>query len=134
MREDASVADEVRAVFVFGDDPQPMVFQSLGDAMGWMEAIDVENGEYDALYTLDGRAIDASVSGNQVVLEVTNERNERDVRHRLREAASRGLVTSDPEDLGAVANELLRNQWNSRWPKHPRWLSRRLHGDGPAEV
>ena len=57
---------EDSAVFVFAnDDPLPMAFDSLASAVGYMEAIDVENGLYSELdlktglrgvvYTVDGR-------------------------------------------------------------------------------
>jgi hypothetical protein len=65
-----------------------------------MEALDVENGEYHVLYTLEGRVV----------------------------------LTSDPVDFVAVANEVLRREWNSRWPKRPKWLSRRIHGEHPPQI
>jgi hypothetical protein len=51
-----------------------------------------------------------------------------------RDRSERGHLTSDPADLVAVANELLRGQWNSRWPKRPKWLSRRIHGAHPPQI
>lgn len=122
------------AVFVFGDDPLPGVFTSLAEAAGDMEAIDVENGEYHALYTLDGRVVRMSTASGGVRLEVTDERNVTDLRRRLREWADRGALASDPDDPVAVANELLQGHWDARWPKRPRWLSRRIHGAGPPEL
>jgi hypothetical protein len=122
------------AVFVFGEDPLPGVFTSLADAAGDMEAIDVANGEYHALYTVDGHVVRMSGASGYVRLEVTDERNVADLRRRLREWAARGDLASDPDDLVAVANELLRGQSEARWPKRPRWLSRRIHGASPPEI
>jgi hypothetical protein len=128
------MADDVHGVFVFGDDPVPGVYVSLSDASGDLEAIDVKNGVYEALFTVDGRRVRASTSARSVVLEVTTERDLDELCERLRRWAVRGGLKSDPGDPVAVANELLRHQWSSRWPKRPRWLDRRLHGDGPPRV
>lgn len=134
IRDSIRVPEAVRPIFVFGDEPAPMVFPSLGSVIGWMEAIDVDNGVYEALYTLDGHVVTATTSGNNLILEVSPERNEADLRQRIRRSASGGHVSSDPDDLTAVANEFLRARWDNRWPKRPRWLSRRIHGDGPQQV
>jgi hypothetical protein len=133
-RHGSVASDDPGAVFVFSEDPVPIVFTSLADAAGQMEAIDVDSGEYQTLYTLDGRVVRASTRGQRVILEVSTERDEDDLRRRLTEWSDTGHLTSDPGDLVAVANELLRDEWDGRWPKRPRWLSRRLHGDGPAQI
>ncbi len=70
-----------------------------------------------------------------VRLEVTEERNVEDLRDRLRTWAARSDLAADPDtDLVGVANELLRGQWESEWPRRPRWLARRLRGDAPPQV
>jgi hypothetical protein len=122
------------AVFVFGEDPLPGVFTSMAEAAGDMETLDVENGEYHALYSVDGCRVRVSTASGSVRLEVTDERDVADLRRRLREWAAVGHLASDPDDLVAVANELLRDQWDVRWPKRPGWLSRRVHGAGPPEL
>ena len=128
------MSDQPRAVFVFGEDPLPGVYTSLAMAAAAMEAIDVKNGEYHVLYTLDGRVVRTSTRGQRVLLEVTDARDEDDLRSRLRDWSERGHLTSDPDDLVAVANEMLRGEWDARWPKRPKWLSRRIHGDSPAQI
>lgn len=131
---------EDSAVFVFAnDDPLPMAFESLASAVGYMEAIDVENGLYSksdprtglrgVVYTVDGRLVEAGLVDNVVTLKITTLRDPAGLEQVLRSAAERGLIRSDPADPLPVARELLDKQWGSRWPKRPRWLDRRLHGD-----
>jgi hypothetical protein len=114
-------------------------FESLASAAGYMEAIDVENGLYSSLaprtglhgavYTVDGRFVEASAANDAVVLRITSHRDPAGLEQVLRRAAAQGLISSDPADPMMVARELLDQQWSSRWPKRPRWLDRRLHGD-----
>ena len=124
----------VRAVFVFDQGGDVMAFPSVEDAAGYMEAVDVEAGEYPALFALDGRIITATTRNHEVVLTVEDARDEAGLRQRLLEGRQRKRLTSLPDDLVAIANELLRQEWDNRWPKRPRWLVRRLHGEGPHTV
>ena len=122
-------------VFVFSEDPLPQAFRSLADAEAEMEAIDVENGEYKAVYTLDGRIVSAATADNRVVLKVTAERDEADLDWRLREWAKRAPELNDLlGDRVATANQLLLDEWEVRWPQHPKWLARRLHGEEPPQI
>ncbi len=129
-----AMTPSVRAVFVFDSDGEVMVFPSVEQAAGYMEYIDVEAGEYTALFTLDGRTITAATEGYEVILTVEEARDEAGLRQRLLDGRQRNRLTSPPDDLVAIANELLRREWASRWPRRPRWLARRLHGDGPPTV
>jgi hypothetical protein len=126
----------VRAVFVFDQDGDVMAFPSVEDAAGEMEAVDVDAGEYAALYALDGRIVTATIDAERVmvILTVEEQRDEAGLRQRLLDARERVGLTSPPDDLAAIANELLRLEWEHRWPKWPRWLARRLHGQGPHAV
>ena len=122
------------AVFVFSsDDPAPLAFSSVAHAAGWMEAIDVEDGGYEAIYTVDGDVVDISTEGDRVVLTVTPERQAGVLRRRLRPWVNRMQLSTDPDDLAAVANEMLVLEWETRRPKRPAWLDRWLHGKGPPE-
>jgi hypothetical protein len=38
------------------------------------------------------------------------------------------------DDVIEIGDAILRDSWNSRWPKHPRWLARRLHGTTPPTL
>jgi hypothetical protein len=136
LDEDAAMAPNVRAVFVFArDDGDLLVFPSIEAAASYIEAIDVNDGVYEALYTLDGwvsdprpdrseRQVELVVSGKQDVdglLQRVADRRPSD--HRL-----------SPGDLPVIANEALRREWSVRWPRWPKWLDRRLHGGGPPHV
>jgi hypothetical protein len=76
-----------------------------------MEAVDVDAGEYPALFTLDGRIVTVTTEAEQVVLTVDEQRDEAGLRQRLLDARPRVGLTSPPDDLVASANELLRLEW-----------------------
>jgi hypothetical protein len=120
-------------VFVFALDGVD-AFPSVADAAASMEGIDVANGEYEALFTLDGHIVTAAAARNDVVLTITDQRDEPDLQRRLRDWASRIGLTSAPDDRRAIANELMRRDWELRWPRRPRWLARRLHGSAPPQI
>jgi hypothetical protein len=121
--------DDVREpVFVFADDGLH-VFGDMGAVVSYVEVPDVEEGVYEALFTISGEVITAETSGSSVVLRRTGRTDLEDLRRRLREISDG--FGSDPEDLDAVARELLKAEWEARWPKRPRWLDRRLHGTDP---
>lgn len=132
------------AVIVFAnDDPLPMAFASLAHAAGYMEAIDVEDGLYSSVgeggirggvFAVDGRVVDVQSVDGGVVLAVTDRRDDGGLRERLASVAADGLIDSALDDPLGAARELLEQQWASRWPQRPRWLDRRLHGDGPPSV
>ena len=119
---------------IFFDDDLPMAFRTLGDAAGYLEVIDVENGEYaDAsAFTPDGRIIDVRAVGDDVVMTITDRRDVVGLPDLLRTAAEDGLIRSSPEEPGEVVTELLCMQWAARWPKWPRWLDRRFNGEPPG--
>jgi hypothetical protein len=127
----ASMAGE--PVFVFAVDDVE-VFPSVGDAAATLEGVDVDGGEFEALFTLDGRIVRAASSGERAVLTVTPQRDAADFHARLRSYAESAGLVAPSDDPRAVANEILRRQWEQRWPKHPRWLDARLHGAGPIQV
>jgi hypothetical protein len=136
ITEDDCVAPDLRAVFVFSrDDGDMLVFPSLKAAASYIEAVDVNDGVYEALYTLDGWVIDPrpDPSERQVELVVSEKK---DVDGLLRRVAERrpsdhGLT---PADLRVIANEDFHAQWRVRWPRWPKWLDRRMHGDGPPQI
>lgn len=121
----------VDPVFVFADDGLH-VFPTLGDVIGYVEAPDVEEGVYEAMFTLDGKVIEARTQKLDVELTVTGKSDVEALVRRLRKQRHR--FHSDPEDLRGVANEILAADWEARWPKRPRWLDRRLHGDLPPQI
>ena len=107
----------------------------IAEAAGYVEAVDVEDGVYDDFISLEGerlvpRALDATVIRLDPSGEIVPDR----LVALLRREHARGYAFSDPADPVAVTNEMLTFQWESRWPKRPGWLDRRLHGTGPARI
>ena len=129
------MSSKAGAVFLFDLDGHVSAFRSVEEAAAWMEPNDVLDGEYPAVFTLDGHVVTpATTDADRVTLTVTDERDEASLLHWLEECGSRYGLTSPADDVLAVANELLRREWKSRWPRRPRWLSRRLYGDGPTQL
>ena len=122
-------------VLVFTPDGDVMVFPRLDNAAGWLESLDVLDGEYVCAFTLDGRVVAITgVHGGPVSLHATVERDDIGLRELLLSSQARMGLVSDVDDLVSVANELMRNEWERRWPRRPRWLRRRLYGDCPPQV
>ena len=123
------------AVLVFNRDGDVMAFPHLDVAAGWMEAVDVLEGEYEAAYTIDGRELTiVAERDSPVSLRVTDVRDVADLRTRLARSGMHMGLSFDLSNLSAVANYLMRREWERRWPRRPRWLSRLVHGDGPPRV
>jgi hypothetical protein len=121
--------DVAGPIFVFADDGLN-VFRDIGAVLDDVEAPDVEDGVYEAIFTVAGEVIEAETSDRDVALRPTGRIELAELRRRVRESAHR--FRSHPEDLNAVARELLQAEWEARWPKRPRWLDRRLHGTEPS--
>ena len=65
--------EDHRIVLIVAADEPALFFTSIEAAESYLEAIDVENGEYSAAYGPDGRPYQIGTSGNRVV--ITPERN-----------------------------------------------------------
>jgi hypothetical protein len=124
-------------VFMSADDGLTL-FPSVEDAAAHMEWVDVEDGVYEALFTVQGeRLLPHPHERHLVRLEPSGEVDTDALTSMLsRERDQRGAFTADPDDPQAVARELSERQqawrWEHRWPKRPQWLDKRLHGEGPA--
>jgi hypothetical protein len=127
----ASIGSE--PVFVFAVDGVD-VFPSVGDAADSLGGFDIDDGEFEALITLDGRIVRAESRGEVAVLTVTQQRDVAELKRRLRSFARSAGFLCTPDDPRAVANEILRRQWETRWPKRPRWLDERIHGSNPDQI
>ena len=110
------------------------MFPSIADAQDWLEAMDVDDGEYTAALTETGRVIGLKTENELVVLELTDELDS-DLLHRLLrehgQAIGRPGIESDPVGF---ANESWKREWDHRWPRWPHWLDQRLHPDGPVQT
>jgi hypothetical protein len=123
-----------RAFFLIGDG-DVHVEPTLERAAGCMEPIDVRNGEYEAVFDESGRRYDMSVVDEITILIPTNDVDRDELVRLLRQYVPGENLALEPEpfeDPLAVAAAISRREWEHRWPKRPRWLSRRIHGDGPA--
>ena len=86
-----------------------MAFPRLEDAAGWMESIDVLDGEYERAVTPDGRVVEITgVRDSPVSLRITTEREDIGLRERLMRSRARMGFASDVDDPVSVANELMR--------------------------
>jgi hypothetical protein len=127
--------ENATAVLIFDRDGEAWAFQRLDDAAGSMDSMAVLDGEYEAAFTLDGRVVAINgIRNGPVSLEVTQESDELALQEFLRKSQTRMAFASDPEDPAAVANELIRMEWERRSPHLPRWMRRRLYGDQPPQV
>lgn len=123
------------AVLIFDRDGEAWAFPRLDDAAESMDSTAVLDGEYEAAFTLDGQVVAINgIRNGPVLLEVTQESDELALQEFLRKSQTRMAFTSDPEDPAAVANELIRMEWERRSPHLPKWMRRRLYGDQPPQV
>jgi len=124
----------VRAIFLFmhGD---LTVAESPQKAAASMEAVDVEAGEYEAIFDDSGVLYEPAVDGRKVArLLPTENRDYEDLVARLNaygERAGLALPVGDPDLPVFAARCIAERAWQRRWPKRPGWLSRRLHDSGP---
>ena len=122
-----------RVVFLFTE-LDVLVFPSLTDAEGWMEAIDVAAGEYTAALTDTGQIIRMSTKNEEVILELTDETNLPRLKTLLRDHNDQiGQPGADVDPI-AFANRSWQLEWETRWPKRPHWLDKLLHPHGPTQV
>ncbi len=120
------------AFFLFGDGDLS-VEPTIDSAAGYMEPIDVRNGEYEAVFDETGRRYAVDVVGEATRLRRTDEVDLDDLLRRLHDsgvASSLHLAAEDLNDPWAIAVSMSRFEWDHRWPKRPKWFSLRLYGSG----
>ena len=123
------------AVLIFDRDGEAWAFPHIEDAADSMDSRAVLDGEYEAAFTLDGHVVAINgIRNGPVSMKVTDESDEGALREFLRGSQTRMGFTSDANDPVAVANELIRLEWERRSPHLPKWLRRRLYGDQPPQV
>lgn len=129
---DQRVSDP-RVVFLF-EASDLYLFPSLADAEDWLEAVDVDCDEYTAALTETGRVIRMRTDDEEVVLELTETVDPATLRELLR---AHGELIGEPGielDPVGFANRSWLLDRDSRWPKWPRWLDRRVHPRGPTQA
>jgi hypothetical protein len=121
------------AIFMFGDGG-PVVRSTTEEASAFMEAVDVENGEYDVVYDESGLILRPQVQDRQVHLLPTESVDLSDLIRRLSEWCQTKGVSLDSHSAAfpaQVARRIAESEWRTRWPKRPAWLSRMIHGSTP---
>jgi len=122
-----------RALFVFDRENWCSVFPDVVEAAGQLEANDVEADEY-VVFDQDGTVFEIWAEGLHVRLRPTDERDLAQLRERLGRFLDESHITCASEDVMDIGNAILEADWESRWPKRPRWLATRLHGDAPPTL
>ena len=135
------VHEQPKALFIFGG-PDLEIEPDTRSAAGYMEPWGIKGGDFDAVFDETGRRYrfwvreSAPEDLESTELEPTEEVDLEELRQRLRDLARvPGYATLDgfdPEDPLGTAVALSTWKWEHRWPKRPRWLSRRIHGAGPS--
>jgi hypothetical protein len=131
-RQEAGVRAYERPCVAFDRDDWAHVIPSTSEPDRHLESVDVLAGEY-RVYTLDGRVVEAIVVGGRVALRETDERDIGGFRDRLAALVRRYDLASSPDDPVAVANELLRRDWEAESSTGMRRL-RRSRAGGPDIV
>jgi hypothetical protein len=115
-----------------------LIFASLDEAGGYMEAIDVDDGEYEAAYLHDGTILDVVIPlgpDGPVLLRCTGERDLAGLRDRIAAYQRARGRPQEVSDLIVFANDLLREEWEQARLQRPRWLARWLTArEGPRQV
>ena len=110
-------------------------FSSLeyaNSAMELMEDWVTDDSSNAEIFMLDGRRIEVELSNMRDPKFVVVGRPDREYAiRRILTARNLTTIKANPNDLGSLLVELRVHEWESRWPKWPRWLSRRLHGPKP---
>jgi len=124
------------AVFVLDRDGDLMVHANAAWAAGWMEFLDVEDGEYVAAYRVDGAvlAISSAREEEAVVLTLTGQVDVAALQALVDEAVRRAPAETRAYDAVTAldfAEAWFAEEWGRRWVRWPRWLDRWLHGRGP---
>jgi hypothetical protein len=122
-----------RALFVFDRENWCYVFPDVAEATGQLEANDVEAGEY-VVFDQDGTVFEIWAEGLDVRLRPTDERDLTQLQERLGRFADERHIKRASEDVIDIGNAILEAEWESRWPKRPRWLATRVHGGAPPTL
>jgi hypothetical protein len=122
-----------RALFVFDRGNWCSVFPDVAEAGGQLEVNDVEADEY-VVFDQDGTVFAIWAEGMHVRLRPTDARDPAQLRERLDRFLDECHITCASDDVIDIGNAILEAEWETRWPKRPRWLASRLHGDAPPTL
>ena len=109
------------------------MFPGPEQASAELESNDVDADEYVA-FDEHGTVFRLWAEGQDVRVAATDRHDEEQLRQRLAAFAAKRQIEVPGDDLIETGNAILREDWNGRWPKRPRWLANRLHGDAPPKL
>ncbi|MGK5629005.1 hypothetical protein [Streptomyces sp. URMC 123] len=110
-------------MLIFDQDEDLLVFESFVDATDWLEAIDVDQGEYTAAYTPDGGVLALTAPEGpegSVVLTRTGSADLGDLERRVACYWRRHRTGRPPRDPAQTARLLIEEENEPR----PGWLAR----------
>jgi hypothetical protein len=122
-----------RTLFVFDRENWCSVFSGPEEAAANLETADVDANEYIA-FDEHGAMFTLRAAGTEVHISRTAERDEEQLHARLQRFVEERHFEVATDDPIAIANAVLRDEWSQRWPQHPRWLARRVHGVAPPTI
>ncbi len=114
------------------DDGSIDFFEDFEEVDGCLVVSGVVEDSWTTFYRLDGEKL-APVLGQYDWVERLVPTGSRDLGGLvllLTEYAREHHFESDGSDPAAFVDEMARRDHESRWPQWPRWLDRRMHGDG----
>lgn len=123
-------------MLLFDQDGWVDFYATASEASQDLEAVDVRDGEYVAVYGLDGEAYDLGLTGKPhhevPVLTATGQRDPvrlQGLLHAAQQHAPSWVTSTDP---ATFVNARAMHDWERRRLRWPSWLDRRLHGAAPA--
>jgi hypothetical protein len=122
-----------KALFVFDRENWCSVFPGPEQASAELEINDVGADEYVA-FDEHGTVFRLWAEGPDVRVAATARRDEEQLRQRLAAFVTKQQIEVPSDDVIETGNAILRANWNSRWPKRPRWLANRFHGAAPPRL
>jgi hypothetical protein len=127
-------AGPLQPTFLITRDGDVELFKTRTEVTYWVEAVDVEAGEYTGCFSIEGELLHLAVDDGRVDIKASGIFDPEGLSSQLRLLAERNGYRGDDPDPRLVADEVFADEWNRRSPRWPNWLDRRLHGSGPPRV
>ncbi|WP_229051253.1 hypothetical protein [Aeromicrobium sp. Leaf350] len=124
---DRPVAPEA-LVFVVAPDDIVMMYQTARELVSFMRRMDEQERRSASFFTIDGEELDLTRTLAGGVWLMHSGRDGSDDLSRAFRALADDDDTDAHVDPRLVANEVLEVEWESRWPRRPRWLRRLIRG------
>jgi hypothetical protein len=130
-----SLSDRIAVIAYAPADRSLALLENFEEADGCLQVVGVLEGVWKTLYRLDGERLTPVLGQHDWVEQLvpTGVHDLPGLLQLLTQYAREHRFSADGSDPGAFVAELARRGYESRWPKWPRWLDRRMHGDGPSD-